>query len=110
MVMILAFVAVYLLWVYYLACMALLRAHRENKITPLCKMPGYITLLIGLVLDVLVNLLVMTVVFMDFPRELLFTSRLKRLRAHGTWYRQWLAGWCCRHYLNPFDMTGDHCD
>lgn len=100
----------YLLWVFYLAVMALWRARRDGMLGPVALVPGYLTLLIGAALDVLVNVTVMSLVFVEPPRELLVTKRLQRHIKHGQGWRQELARWLCHNLLNPFDPTGDHCD
>lgn len=101
---------IYLLWVFYLAVMALLRAHKEKQIGPYAVVPGYITLAIGLALDMAVNVFVLTFVFLELPHQLLVTQRLKYHVKNSTDWRYWTARWLCRHYLNPFDPSGDHCD
>lgn len=105
-----ALAAIYLLWVFYLAVMALWRAHREKTIGPVALVPGYFTLAIGAALDVLVNLTIMSLVFVERPRELLVTKRLQRHIKQGNGWRTHLARWLCHNLLNPFDPTGDHCD
>jgi hypothetical protein len=101
--------SVWALWVFYLAVMSLWRAKREGLIGRYALVPGYATLVVGAVLDCLVNLTLMSLLFWDRPRELLLTARLKRLIRTGGW-RGKLAYWVCRHLLNPFDPTNNHCD
>jgi uncharacterized membrane protein YhaH (DUF805 family) len=68
--------ATYLLWIFYLAVMALKRARDAGQLSPLAFALGVLVLKVGLVLDVLVNVLVMTVVLVEPPREWLVTTRL----------------------------------
>lgn len=68
---------------------------------------GRALLLIGLLLDVALNLLVMTLVFLELPRELLVTARVKRHKWNGDGWRKRLASWMCANYLTPFDAR--HC-
>lgn len=105
--LLLAFAATYTLWILYLAVMALKRARNENKLSRLAFAFGVPVLKVGLVLDVLVNVLVLTVVLLELPRELLVTSRLKRHNRAGRGWRQRFAAWC-EQFLDPFDPSGDH--
>lgn len=95
------------LWWYYRAAMWLKGRRRAleggNRLV-LAAAWAFVGL--GLVLDALYNLIAGTLMFLDPPRELLFTSRLKRYRA-GTGWRARLAGWFCRELLNPYDPG--HC-
>lgn len=68
---------------------------------------------IGLVLDLYVNLLVMTVLILEPPRFELTTSRLTRWSGRprpSGWLSLWrwiCCRWICRVLLHPFDK--DHC-
>lgn len=68
----------------------------------------YLILLIGLLLDILLNWLVLTVAFAELPREFLSTTRVVRHKYHSTHWRQDQAKWWCKHWLTPFDKS--HCD
>jgi hypothetical protein len=57
---------------------------------------------IGLVLDVAFNVVFGSLMFLELPRELLFTSRCKRHFRGSTGRRQRLAAWWGRQ-LNAFD-------
>ena len=46
--------------------------------------------------------------FLDIPRELILSPKLKRLKVKGGW-RGKVATWVCRYVLNPFDPDGHHC-
>jgi hypothetical protein len=69
---------------------------------------AYALLYIGLVFDMLLNMVVMTVVFLELPQELLTTSRMRRQKFFGSGWRQALAIWFCTNYLKPFDPN--HCE
>ena len=105
--LLLAFAATYALWILYLAVMALKRARNAGQLSPLAFAFGVPVLKVGLVLDVLVNVLVLTVVLLELPRELLVTTRLKRHNRTGGGWRQRFAAWC-EQFLDPFDPSGDH--
>ena len=67
--------------------------------------PLYIGALVGLVLDVLFNVVCGTYLFRELPREFTFTSRCKRHKASGGWRASKAKAWCAQ--LNKFDPG--HC-
>jgi hypothetical protein len=69
---------------------------------------AYLTLYVGLVLDALLNIIVMTVVFLELPKEILTTSRIRRHKFGSQGLRKRVAIWFCRNYLTPFDKN--HCE
>lgn len=95
------------LWVFYLAVMTLKRAKDANLLTPTAKAFGYPVLCFGLVLDFLANVLVLTVLMVELPREGTVTSRLKRHNSSSTGWRKSVAAWA-EPLLDPFDPSGDH--
>ena len=97
----------YLLWVFYLAVMCLARVKRTIGLSKAATVLGYPVLFIGYVLDVLVNVLVCSVLFLELPRETTVTARLKRHNRTGEGWRQKLAAWF-EPLLDPFDPRGDH--
>lgn len=108
---VIAVVGIYVLglstWLYYLAITNLIK-HRK-QLSGFAKFNGYILVLVGLILDVSVNWIIGTIVFVEIPREFLFTERLQRhkKRPVSSW-RHKLANWLCNNLLNPFDPG--HCD
>ena len=62
---------------------------------------------LGLFLDVLVNVVIGTVLGLELPREWLFTARLKRWRYEEEGWRETVAIWLCEKGLNPIDPL--HC-
>ncbi|HXF44865.1 MAG TPA: hypothetical protein VNK91_01985 [Burkholderiaceae bacterium] len=70
---------------------------------------AYLVAFVGVVLDIVYNVVVGTVMFADLPRELTFTARLKRYRRGPLIWRWRLATWFCARLLNPYDPSGDHC-
>ena len=97
----------YALWVFYLAVMNLKRAKEFGMLTRTAAALGYPVLFVGLLLDVFVNVFVMTVVMLELPRETLVTTRLKRHNRYGDGWRKRFAGWL-EPLLDPFDPSGDH--
>lgn len=102
-----AFAATYALWILYLAVMNLKRVRDAGQLSRLALAFGLPVLKVGLLLDVLVNIFVMTILLLELPRELLVTSRLKRHNNTGTGWRRSFAAWC-EQFLDPFDPSGDH--
>ena len=104
-----AYVALFVLWVLYLAAMNL--KPRLKTMQPIARAHGYVLVLIAVVLDALLNWVVASVIFFEQPQELLLTARLKRYHGPayaGSW-RARLAAWICTHLLDPFDPSGKHC-
>jgi hypothetical protein len=91
-------------WVFYLALMNLKTV--RHSLHPIAKANAYVLLFIGYVLDVILNITLGTALYLDLPREWLFTARLQRLKAKGGW-RGDMARWMCDHLLNQFDVG--HC-
>ena len=108
--MIYVLATLYVLWILYLAVMNLKRAYDARTISKVALWLGYPVLLIGLALDALVNIFIMTVVFVELPREWLVTTRLKRhIKGDKSW-RKSFSYFICHTLLNAFDPSGDHCD
>jgi hypothetical protein len=87
---------IFLTWVFFLAVMRL-REMRDAgklafKVSPVLCVFAYVALIIGLILDVLVNYIVATIVLMELPKpkELLTTARLCR------WYHTTDTSWYTR--------------
>lgn len=99
----------YVFWLLYLAIMSLYRAYKNGTLSLVSKVLGYPILAIGLVFDVLANITIFSLVFLELPKEWLVTDRLKKHIKTASW-RGKLAGFICHHLLSPFDPTGDHCD
>lgn len=99
--------ATYFLYVFYSAVMNIKRVRDMGKLTTLGKVFGYPTLFIGLVLDLFVNLTLMTILMLELPRELTVTSRLKRHHAESTGWRLAVVKFF-EPVLDPLDPSGDH--
>jgi cyanate permease len=97
----------YLLWIFYLAVMNLARAKDAGLLSATAKVLGYPVLIVGYLLDCFVNFTVMTILFLELPKETTVTSRLKRHnKAAGGW-RKAVALWAAP-LLNPYDPRGNH--
>jgi hypothetical protein len=95
-------------WAFYLAMCSLKRAHTANQIPKFLKPLAYVLLAGFLVADCVFNLIVGTIVFLQFPRQWLFTERCKANQSRWDWRRD-AANWWCANWLNPFDPSGRHC-
>ncbi len=96
-------------WAMYVLVMGIYRAHLAKRLTAvtLCLSAPFIAL--GYLMDVIANLTVASLVFLEFPRELLVTSRLQRYVASGARVAFTIADWICNHLLDVFDPSGNHC-
>jgi hypothetical protein len=97
-------------YAFYLACMTLVRAYQEDKLTISMKILGYPILLCGVVIDFLMNITIFSVIFLQFPSQFLVTSRLKRNLKVGQGWRYKLAKFICEQLLNNVDPSHNHCD
>jgi hypothetical protein len=66
-------------------------------------------LVVGLLIDLVVNVLVATVVMLELPRELTVSERMSRLVKGRKGWRRDGACWFCKHFLDVFDPSGKHC-
>lgn len=97
----------YALFVFYAAVMNIKRVRDMGRLSWFGKVLGYPTLLIGLVLDLAVNVLLMTPLLLELPRELTVTSRLKRHHRESTGWRLAVVKFF-EPVLDPLDPSGDH--
>ena len=96
-----------MLWVFYLAVMHLREARDAGRIPRFAYLPGMVALFAGYALDFFVNVVVITVVMLEVPRETTVTARLKRHRDDSGW-RGAIARWLAAQLLDPFDPSGRH--
>lgn len=98
------------LWVFYLAYQSLRGVWHDLPITT--RVLGAVVVLIGFVVDVIFNLIVGTVLFLELPHEATFSQRVSRLKRGALYLEQpWrarLAAWICAALLDPFEAQG-HC-
>ncbi len=96
-------------WVFYLAVMALI-PHR-HKLRPVAKAHAYMLVGVGLVLDVALNVIVGSLMFLEppHPRRLLLTARLSHHTSRDNGWRTRLAKYICSRLLDQFDPRGRHC-
>ena len=101
--------ALYLLWVMYLAVMSLARARDAGTLSSASKLLGYPLLFVGVAFNVLINWTVLTILFLEVPRESMFTNRVSRHCLYGKGWRKRLACFICHDLLDAFDPSWKHC-
>lgn len=99
---------VFTLWIFFLAVMALDRAHYEGKLKGIVMYPGCVILAIGLVIDVICQITIFTVICLDLPREPTVSQRLTRYKNFDKGWRRKFALWFAHNFLDPFDRRGSH--
>ena len=97
----------YALWIFYLAVMNLSRAKKEGLLSKTALVLGIPVLIVGLIIDFIVNVILMTVLFLELPSEGTVSARLKRHNRTGTGWRKKLAAWF-EPIFDPYDPKGDH--
>lgn len=98
----------WVLYLFYAAVMNLKRARDEGKMTPAMKVFGLPMLYVGLLLDVFVNLIPVSLLLLELPKEWLVTSRFSR-HIKKTGWRSRVAKWFCTNLLDSLDPSGCHC-
>ena len=96
---------VFTTWIFFLAVMSLKKARDAGRLTKTAEFFSYGVLGIGYPLDFLLNLF-SSFIFLELPREWLFTARVSR-HIKGAGWRANMAHWFCENFLNPFDIG--HC-
>ena len=100
--------AFWCLWVLFLATMNLAQSKAECKLHGPALWVGYTVLAVGLLVDLVVQITVASLLWLELPRELTVSARVDRLCRSGTGYRLALALWFRRVMLAPFDRSGGH--
>lgn len=108
---------VYLTFVHYSAVMNLQRVRDAKRLTVLQLPFAYAALAVGLLLDVMLNVLVCVLVLLTVPRDWLLTGTLIRYKRAGAGdsrlsrWRHWVAITICGELLDTLDPhpSGCHC-
>jgi hypothetical protein len=113
--------SLYTLWLFYLAVMTLLRARAAGTLTPVAYRLALPMVALGITIDVLVNIFVMTALMLELPKwrrnpaarfgvevEWTVTARLSRHIHDGAGWRQAIALWMGANLLDQFDPSGKH--
>lgn len=103
-----AILGFWLLWVFFLATMNLKQALDEGQLKGFPLLLGYTVYGVGLFLDLLVQVFLATLVWLELPREWTVSGRVDRLLREGHGYRYNLAFWFQQRLLAPFDRSGGH--
>ena len=98
---------VYLLWLHFVAIMHLKHMRAAGILTRSQRAFGYPALVIGLLLDLAVQL-VITLPFLELPREWTVSGRLWRLSNGKPGWRQKLALTLRTALLDTADPSGTH--
>ena len=98
---------VYLLWVHYVAVMRLMQVRDAGHLTTAMKAIGYPALVVGLLLDLIVNTVVATLIFLEMPKEWTVSARLTR-HSESTGWRQRVAIAIRSALLDNIDPNGVH--
>jgi hypothetical protein len=98
----------YALWVHFLAVMRLQDLQAVGKLQGSALWLGRVVLGVGLVLDLLWQLLPASLYWMELPRELTVSGRVKRLCTTGSGWRKARAESFRDVWLKPFDASGGH--
>jgi len=99
--------SLWITWVFYTSAMNLKR--NRAKISRYVKPFAYMTLFVGLIIDFLFQMIFGTLLFLELPKELLFSGRVQRHARRYGWRQKQAIFWAT-HFLNPFDPSGDHID
>ena len=99
--------ALWLLWVFYVAVMHIAKVRDAGNLSRAAYVLGVPTLIVGFLLDLIVNVFVMTVILLEIPHETTVTKRLKRHHKESTGWRLKVVEFF-ETILDAFDPDGDH--
>lgn len=105
------FVFMFFTWGMYLSVMNLMR--EKTHLTRVTKCFAYPLALLGVIMDVVLNLTVCTLLFLEIPKTWMLTARLQshldEIGGPIDGWRGTIALWICSNLLDPFDSRGYHC-
>jgi len=99
----------WLFWATYVLIMGFYRAHLNGTLRGVSLVLAVPFIIVGLVVDIVINITLASILFAQFPREWLVTTRLKRYVAAGDGWRSRAANAICNRLLDIFDPSGNHC-
>jgi hypothetical protein len=102
-----AFGLTYATWIFYLAVMSLSRAKKAGMLSRTAIVLGTPVLFVGYLLDLLLNVTVISLVLLELPQETTVTARLKRHHIESDGWRLAVVMWF-EPLLDPYDPSGDH--
>ena len=100
------------LWLFfllYIGAMGIMRAYHAKQLNVWLYVMCLPFLVIAYLYAVLSNLTIVSIIYVELPKQLTVTERLKKHIDSQTW-RGELSRFICKKILSPFDHTGDHCD
>lgn len=97
---------IYLLWLLFLAVMAL--KWKWSSLPKAVRAIAAPAVIVAVFLDVLFNITIGTILFLDLPHQWTFSQRIGSYKARFDW-RSPLAAWICANLLDPFEVDGAHC-
>jgi hypothetical protein len=103
------FAWIYAFWLLYLVVMGVYRAHLSKRLQPVALILLLPVVLLGVIVDIVSNLILAPILFLDLPKELLVTSRLIRYRNYDSGWRNKVANYICSNLLDVFDPNNQHC-
>lgn len=99
----------YLFFILYVASMGMIRAHKDNKLNLALWILCLPFVALSWLFDVVNNLIIFSLIYLELPHELTVTDRLKRHVKEQT-FRGKISRWIAETLLNPFDYDGNHVD
>lgn len=97
----------YATWVFYLAVMNLARAKQAGLLSRTALVLGTPVLIVGFLLDFLLNVTVMSLVLLELPQEITVSARLQRHHVESDGWRLAVVLWF-EPLLDPYDPSGNH--
>ena len=100
------------MWYLYIIVIGLYHVYLQKKLSKTALVLGFPAILVGAVLDWLINIVLATVWFLDLPKSPfeLLTTRLSRYMKTGTKRQKKHANSICRKLLDVFDPNPEgHC-
>lgn len=97
------------LWILYVAMMNINAVSQVQSLPWQSKLLVYPTVVVFEIVELIANILVCTLIFLDFPQEWTVSERLRRYKRNPE-----RAGWrmllvkFIKPMLDPFDPTGPH--
>lgn len=108
-ILVASILAIWPLWIIYVAVMRMQMVRDTVGLTVGQKVMGYPALLVGLALDLLVNVVVGSLVLLELPQEYTLSARLWRLsNDEGETWRRRAALWVRKELLDSIDPRGYH--
>lgn len=102
----LAIISFVILWLIFINVMTW-KKHKE-KIPKLIHYPLYVIAAIGYVIDILFNWVYGTIIFLELPRQLTLSERLREALIKDDSWRFKLAYFFCTKLIEPWDWN--HCE